>query len=353
MVGVTKVVIKESAEEIKEQMNRQLQAKGKERLQALYLLKTGQCQQIIKVAALLGRSRSTVHRWLDDYQQGGLPKLIGPGKKPGRKRKIPDWAVKQLEKRLQEPRGFQSYLEIQQWLHSECGLDVKYHVVYELVRYRLGAKRKRPRPVNQNQDSTAVEEFSHQLGQQLLKLVTNLPCKSQIRYWCEDESRFGMKSINRLKITAKGVQPIGMSQWTFKTIWLYGMVEPASGESVLWEFSHLDSICFEAFLAYFSQLYPDDMHIIQLDNSGAHTAHQITIPDNIQLLFQPPYSPELNPIERLWQFIKDKLAWQIWINLEHLISEVEFHIRQLTKPIVASITGWDSILDALSVSGIF
>ena len=38
---------------------------------------------------------------------------------------------------------------------------------------------------------------------------------------------------------------------------------------------------------------------------------------------------------------------------EQLISEVEFHIRQLTPPIVASLTGWDSILDALSVSGIF
>ena len=353
MVGVTKVVIKESAEELKEKMNQQFQAKGKERLQALYLLKTEQCQQIIELAAIIGKSRSTLHRWLHDYQQGGLPQLIGPGKKPGRKRKIPDWAVKQLEKRLQEPRGFQSYLEIQQWLHCECGLDVKYHVIHELVHYRLGAKRKRPRPVNQNQDSTAVEEFSPQLGQQLLKLVTNLPRKSRIRYWCEDESRFGMKTINRLKITAKGVQPIGMSQWTFKTIWLYGMVEPASGESVLWEFSHLDSICFEAFLAYFSQLDPDDMHIIQLDNSGAHTAHQITIPGNIQLLFQPPYSPELNPIERLWQFIKDKLAWQLWTDLEQLISEVEFHIRQLTKPIVASLTGWDSILDALSVSGIF
>ena len=79
----------------------------------------------------------------------------------------------------------------------------------------------------------------------------------------------------------------------------------------------------------------------------------VTIPDNIQLLFQPPYSPELNPIERLWQFIKDKLAWQLWTDLEQLISEVEFHIRQLTQPIVASLTGWDSILDALSVSGIF
>lgn len=101
------------------------------------------------------------------------------------------------------------------------------------------------------------------------------------------------------------------------------------------------------------------MHIIQLDNSGAHTASQIDLPENIQLLFQPPYAPQracphvLNPIERLWKFIKDKLAWQLWTDLDELTSEIEFQIRQLTKPIIASLTGWDSIIDALCVSGIF
>ena len=353
MSGVTKVVIKESAEQLKAQMNKQFKAKGRERLQALYLLKSDQCQQIIEIAKIIGRSRSTIHRWLHDYQQGGLAQLIGPGKKPGRKPKIPDWAIAKLEKRLQQPRGFKSYLEIQQWLESECGIKVRYHVVHELVRYRLGAKRKRPRPVRQNQDAEAVEDFPERLSQDLLLLVADLPTTSKIRYWCQDESRFGLKTIERTKITAKGVQPIGMTQWVFKTIWLYGIVEPISGEYLLWEFSHLDSICFEAFLNYFSQQYPDEMHIIQLDNSGAHTAHQINIPDNIQLLFQPPYSPELNPIERLWKFIKDQLAWQLWTDLEELTSEIEFHIRQLTKPIVASLTGWDSILDALCVLGIF
>ncbi|ELS01696.1 hypothetical protein Xen7305DRAFT_00014010, partial [Xenococcus sp. PCC 7305] len=95
------------------------------------------------------------------------------------------------------------------------------------------------------------------------------------------------------------------------------------------------------------------MHIIQLDNSGAHTAGDITVPGNIQLLFQPPYAPELNPIERLWKFIKDQLAWQLWTDLEELTSAIEFQIRQLTRPIVASLTGRDSILQALCVSGIF
>ncbi len=353
MSGVTKVVITESSEQLKEQMNQQFKAREKERLQALYWLKSGKCQQIIEIAALLGRSRSTIHRWFQAYQKGGLAKLIGPGKKPGRKPQIPDWAIAKLEKRLQQPRGFNSYGEIQQWLESQCGIRVKYHVVHELVRYRLRGKRKRPRPGRHNQDKEAVEDFPEQLGKNLLLFVAHVPTKSKIRYWCEDESRFGLKTIERTKITAKGVQPIGMSQWVFQTFWLYGLVEPVSGESVLWEFSHLDSVCFEAFLAYFSVQYPQDMHIIQLDNSGAHTAANLNIPENIQLWFQPPYAPELNPIERLWKFIKDKLAWQLWTDLAALRQELEFHLRQLTKPIIASLTGWDFILDALCVSGIF
>ncbi len=56
-----------------------------------------------------------------------------------------------------------------------------------------------------------------------------------------------------------------MTQWVFKTVWLYGIVEPVSGEYVLWEFSHLDSVCNDAFLDYFSQQYPNEMHIIQLE----------------------------------------------------------------------------------------
>lgn len=143
----------------------------------------------------------------------------------------------------------------------DCSSGFRYHVVHELVQYRLGAKRKRPRPVRQNQDHEAVEDFPERLTEDLLLLVANFSSTSKIRYWCQDESRFGLKTIERSKITAKGVQPIGMSQWIFKTIWLDGIVEPISGEYVFWEFSHLDSICFEAFLDSFSQQYPDEIHI--------------------------------------------------------------------------------------------
>ena len=69
------------------------------------------------------------------------------------------------------------------------------------------------------------------------------------------------------------------------------------------------------FLDEFSKAYPHSLNVIQLDNGRFHSAKKLTIPDNIVLLFQPPYSPDVNPIERVWQFMKDKLRW---INLKTL-----------------------------------
>ncbi|MGD1698880.1 transposase [Dapis sp. BLCC M229] len=57
----------------------------------------------------------------------------------------------------------------------------------------------------------------------------------------------------------------------------------------------------EKFSELFSQTYPDEIHIIELDNGRRHLGNDLSIPDNIILLFKPPYCPELNPIERLWK----------------------------------------------------
>ncbi|MBD1845628.1 transposase [Cyanobacteria bacterium FACHB-63] len=64
---------------------------------------------------------------------------------------------------------------------------------------------------------------------------------------------------------------------------------------------------------------------------GAHTAKGITIPDNIELVFQPPYSPELNPIKRLWQYLKDELAWMCYETLEALRLHVRDLLNQLSR----------------------
>lgn len=102
----------------------------------------------------------------------------------------------------------------------------------------------------------------------------------------------------------------------------------------------------------FSQAYPQDLHIVQLDNGSFHKAETLQIPDNIILLFQPARSPELNPIERVWEHLKSFLQWGWFINLEELRVKVRKILSSFSEKVIASLTGWEYILQALSVAGI-
>jgi hypothetical protein len=169
-----------------------------------------------------------------------------------------------------------------------------------------------------------------------------------MRYFAQDESRFGLKTMVGRLITACGVKPIGQWQWLFKAFWLYGAVEPATGEAFFLQFSHVDTVCFQRFLDEFSQAYPASLNLLQVDNGRFHSGQDLVVPENIILLFQPPYCPELNPIERLWQHLKADLKWARFKTLEQLQTQVDQLLSELTPQVIASITGYPFILDALS-----
>ena len=102
----------------------------------------------------------------------------------------------------------------------------------------------------------------------------------------------------------------------------------------------------------FAQTYPADLHIIQLDNGGFHHSLSLSIPENIILVFQPAYSPEANPIERLWEYLKEQLKWKTFVNLHDLRNYVQKILSQLSNQLITSLAGWQFILEALSVAGI-
>ncbi len=88
-----------------------------------------------------------------------------------------------------------------------------------------------------------------------------------------------------------GVKPLGLVQWNFKAYYLYGAVTPQTGESFWLEFSHLDGMCFQMFLDKLAEKYPAHLNVTQLDNGKFHHSSSLKIPDNILLIFQPPYTP--------------------------------------------------------------
>jgi transposase len=159
MAGVSKIEIRESEAELKELLGQEKTGSGKERIQVLYLLKTKKAKTVTEAAEIIGRNRVTVQDWLGKYHQGGLEKLLSKKVGTGRPRKVPQWAEKALEKRLKENQGFDSQVEICEWLEKKIGIEAKYKTVHKLVYYKLKASPKIARPKSLEQSEERLECF--------------------------------------------------------------------------------------------------------------------------------------------------------------------------------------------------
>ena len=156
-----------------------------------------------------------------------------------------------------------------------------------------------------------------------------------------------MLTVRRRRLTARGVQPVGAVQHVFEWWYVYGTVEPTTGDRFFLELPYLNAEGFQIFVNAFAEAFPDSLNLLLLDNSGAHTAQRLTLPANVRLVFLPPYCPELNPIERVWRDLKDALAW-----LQFPTPEVQQHyiahlLRGYKAATLQALTGYTYLLEAI------
>lgn len=137
MAGVLKLDIQESVEELKLLLGKQATPTGKERVQALYLLKIGKVKTITGLAEILGRDISTIFRWFQRYKTTGLEGMLTVPRNQGRKPLIPTPILETLKQELNQPGRFRTYSDIREWLRETHGVEASYKVVHETVRYRL------------------------------------------------------------------------------------------------------------------------------------------------------------------------------------------------------------------------
>nr|WP_084202417.1 transposase [Rubidibacter lacunae] len=102
----------------------------------------------------------------------------------------------------------------------------------------------------------------------------------------------------------------------------------------------------------FVALYPRNLLVMEVDGAGAHRAGALQVPGNVKLLFQPAYSPQVNPIERCWEWVKSGLKWLTCGDLEELREQVRKRLQLAGRDLIASLNGWRWLIDQLSVSGL-
>ena len=163
----------------------------------------------------------------------------------------------------------------------------------------------------------------------------------------QDGSRFGLLTIRRRRLTERSVPPVRPVQHVFQWFYVYGAVEPTTGDRFSPELPYLDTESFKIFVDLFAQAFPYSLNLLVLDNSRAHTAQQLRLPANMGLVFLPSYCPELNPIERVWRDLKDALARLQFTKLEAQRDYIADLLRAYEAATLQSLTGCPYFVEAI------
>ena len=124
----------------------------------------------------------------------------------------------------------------------------------------------------------------------------------------------------------------------YKNFYLYSAANPKTGEEFTLLLPNVNINCMNVFVDEFVKFIKNRKIVIVMDGAGWHKSDKLIFPRNIRIIIQPPYSPELNPIERLWQHIKDHtIKNKIYKTLPELENKVCKFIRTLNPEIIRSV----------------
>lgn len=314
------VPVKESVKELKRLLRRS-SAMNHPRLKMLIEMKKAGEGGISKRALKekIGVSGQSIQTWRTAYKKGGIDKLLSNRLKgkAGRPSVFSRKEHKRLKEKLEDPdNGLQGYVEMQQWIREQFDKEVKYNTVLKYSARHFGSRVKVARRATSKRKKLTRKPLKKNFSNEVERLSSLAPegC-NRVNLFFQDESRFGLHTRNGRGLAAKGVQPICRFQRVFKYTYLSGAFSPLDGQRFLLEVPCCNSNAFQVFLDEFSKERPAEFKIIVLDNGAFHKAKKLRIPDNIDLLFLPPYSPELNPAEKIWDFSSANLQTVFLITL--------------------------------------
>ena len=150
--------------------------------------------------------------------------------------------------------------------------------------------------------------------------------------------------VKRKAITNFGIKPVGKCSFQRDSFWIYGATDVLSGESFYYDFDRMSKENFDCYIKDLSANYKDTLNIILIDNAKIHDLSQK--PDNIVFINLPPYNPELNPEERVWQHFKKDLGYAIYNDIDELRDLIYHKLLNTKKNILKSIVSFSYIIEA-------
>jgi transposase len=162
-------------------------------------------------------------------------------------------------------------------------------------------------------------------------LINNIGNKGDTKVLFFDEGRFGLRSTTMRIWAEKGKRLRVQVQQGFKNFYGYTAVCPFDGSNFTLLMPGVNTLYMSKYLEKLSAEYKNYTLIIFMDQAGWHKSKDLHVPNNITIEFLPPYSPELNPIEKLWEWIKKERSHNfVYKDLESLQEAVCDEYKLLT-----------------------
>ena len=288
--------------------------------------------QVGDVAKFLGYDRSIVSLWIKKFREQGVeglkdrPKGHYPSKLGAvHKKQIAEWLDSQ-----QDSDGKPVH-----WTIEKLRLEIKrvfdISISYTPLRlhlHKMGFVQKVPRPHHIKADKKAQEKFKKKMVD-LEKTI--LPSSNKMLFFF-DEGRFGLNPILARFWARRGERIVADVNPRYMNFYAYSSVSSHTGESFSLLLPWVNTDMMNLYLDRLSKAYPHkEIHLV-MDQAGWHKSKALKIPENIEIIYLPPYSPELNPVERLWQWLKRHVCRNRYFESEEsLIEEICLYMKKISK----------------------
>lgn len=165
----------------------------------------------------------------------------------------------------------------------------------------------------------------------------------------QDEARFGRMVRIKRCWAEKPHRPVVCNGYEREFLYVYGAVSPLQGQLDWMIAPKMNTEYMNQFLAQVSTQHRRDFIVMVVDGASSHSAKDLVVPENIRLLRLPPYAPELNPQEHVWDELREKeFPNRVFDNMKDVRARLEAGLPRLAtnRKALRSLTAWPWILVA-------
>jgi transposase len=296
------------------------------RLLAIALILEGRSRT--EAAALSGMERQTLRDWVHRYNAEGIAGLADLRRSSGRPPFLGPAQMAELKELVNQGPDPETdrvvrwrCVDLRGEVIERFTVTVHERTIGKWLR-KLKFTRMQPRPFHPKKDAEAQETFKQSLAGLLKYYLLSSVAATPIEIWFQDEARVGQKGTLAYVWAQTGSRPSMVRDNRHDSAYLYGAICPARGvgAAIIMPAANAEGMN-EHLKEISTQITPGAHAALICDGAGWHQmGDKLRVPENITLVPLPPYAPELNPMENVWEYLRaNKLCNLVWDSYEAIV----------------------------------